>query len=86
MSSRVAINDFAERLAAIPEAEFSHNNVLKFVRNNIVDCGSLAPYLWFSNDHYTRNLVLKTDLFELIAICWEIGQKSPIHNHRDQNC
>ncbi len=86
MSSRVSIEDFAKRLAAIPEAEFTHNNVLKFVRNNVVDPGSLSQYLWFSNDHYTRNLILKTDLFELIAICWEVGQKSPIHNHRDQNC
>jgi len=86
MSARVPIEDFAKRLAAIPEAEFTHNTVLQFTRNNVVDCASLNPYLWFSDDHYTRNLVLKTDLFELIAICWEIGQKSAIHNHRDQNC
>jgi cysteine dioxygenase type I len=86
MSTRVSIEDFAKRLAAIPESEFTHDNVLQFTRNNVVDCGSLNPYLWFSDDHYTRNLILKTDLFELIAICWEIGQKSAIHNHRDQNC
>jgi cysteine dioxygenase len=86
MSSRVSIEDFAKRLAAIPEAEFTHHNVLQFTHNNVVDSASLNPYLWFSDYHYTRNLVLKTDLFELIAICWEVGQKSPIHNHRDQNC
>jgi cysteine dioxygenase len=86
MSSRVVIEDFATRLAAIPESEFSHSNVLKFVRENVVDPGSLTPYLWISAEHYTRNLVLKTNIFELIAICWEVGQKSPIHNHRDQSC
>ena len=36
--------------------------------------------------HYTRNLIDKTETFELMAICWEIGQVSSIHNHRDQNC
>jgi predicted metal-dependent enzyme (double-stranded beta helix superfamily) len=86
MSSRVSIDDFAKRLAEIPQAEFTHSKVLQFTRSNVVDCESLNPYLWFSDDHYTRNLILKTDLFELIAICWEVGQKSPIHNHRDQNC
>jgi cysteine dioxygenase len=25
-------------------------------------------------------------LFELIAVCWDKGQKSVIHNHRDQKC
>jgi cysteine dioxygenase len=86
MHNKVHIKDFADRLASIREAEFTHNNVLQFVRNNVVDCASLGPYLWFSEDHYTRNLILKTKLFELLAIGWDIGQKSPIHNHRDQNC
>jgi len=36
--------------------------------------------------HYTRNLIDKTTLYELIAICWEVGQGSSVHNHRDQNC
>ncbi len=86
MNTKVAIQQFADELAAIPEAEFTHDRVLKFLRVNVVDPGSLNPYLWFSADHYTRNLILKTDLFELLAVCWEVGQKSPIHNHRDQNC
>lgn len=51
-----------------------------------VDIETLEPYLYFYQEHYTRNLIHKTDLFELIAICWDIGQKSPIHNHRDQKC
>src|SRR2546430_16236786 len=25
-------------------------------------------------------------VFECLTICWEIGQASRIHNHRDQNC
>ncbi len=37
-------------------------------------------------EHYTRNLIDKTDLYELVAICWEVGQSSSVHNHRDQNC
>ena len=82
----VEIQDFANGLAKIPEAEFTHENVLRYLRDHIVEPSSLAPYLWICQEHYTRNLILKTPLFELIAICWEIGQKSPIHNHRDQNC
>jgi len=82
----VTIDEFAKRLAAIPEPEFTHESVLRFLRENRVDRSTLAPYLYFGSDHYTRNLILRNDLFELIAICWDIGQKSPIHNHRDQRC
>ncbi len=82
----IRIDEFAEALAAIPEKNFTHAAVLDFMRTNRVDAGTLAPYLYFSSERYTRNLILKTPLFELIAICWDIGQKSAIHNHRDQNC
>lgn len=80
------IQEFAADLAAIPENLFTHDRVLEFLRTNRVDPASLTPYSYFSPDRYTRNLISKTRLFDLIAICWESGQKSAIHNHRDQSC
>jgi len=47
---------------------------------------SLEKYLFFSKGSYTRNLIYKNDVFECMTICWEVGQFSRIHNHRDQNC
>lgn len=82
----VAIQEFAQRLSGIPRQEFTDAGVLNFLQKNRVDVASLDPYLWFSREHDTRNVVQRTRLFELIAICWETGQKSPIHNHRDQRC
>lgn len=82
----IPIQEFASRLSAIPEKEFTHENVLNFLRHNRVDVSSLTPHLYFCQEHYTRNLIRRTPLFELIGICWESGQKSAIHNHRDQSC
>jgi len=82
----VTIQEFVNRLAAVPEREFTHAGILGFLRRHPVDLASLEPYLYFSSDHYTRNLIHRTSLFELLAICWESGQKSAIHNHRDQRC
>ncbi len=82
----IAIQEFVSGLAAIPRREFAHERVLDFLRTHRVDAASLGPHLYFSHEHYTRNLIHKTPLFELIAICWESGQKSAIHNHRDQSC
>ena len=50
-----------------------------------VEEASLAPYLTWDRQHYTRNLIDKTDLYELIAICWEVGQSSSVHNHRGRS-
>ena len=46
---------------------------------------SLRPYLTWNSQHYTRNLIDQTPFYELLAICWDVGQASSVHNHRDQN-
>jgi cysteine dioxygenase len=84
---RVPIHEFVKRLRAFPAAAFESTAELRaFLCEMPVAEGSLAPYLTWDRQHYTRNLIDKTDLYELIAICWEVGQGSSVHNHRDQNC
>jgi cysteine dioxygenase len=40
----------------------------------------------FAPAAYTRNLVARTAWYELLVLCWDAGQESPIHNHAGQNC
>ncbi len=82
----ITIQQFTRKLAAVPEEEFTHESVLDYLRRYPVDLDSLDPYLYFCADHYTRNLIQKTPLYELLAICWDVGQRSPIHNHANQRC
>ncbi len=82
----VSIADFTRALRAIRESEFGLDRVHQFLRDHIVQPGTLDPYLTWDSQHYTRNLIDKTDWYELIAICWEPGQVSSIHNHHEQNC
>src|SRR5271155_4828848 len=87
VSKQVAIQDFVLELRKFPEASFDRTDqIAKFLENVIVSPDSLAPYLTWDRQHYTRNLIDRTPLYELMAICWETGQASSVHNHRDQNC
>lgn len=80
------LDKFIEGLCAIPEQNFSVGIVYDFLREHPVDEKTLNPYLFFRKNHYTRNLIFKNELFELLAVCWEVGQASVIHNHANQNC
>lgn len=80
------IEDFATGLAAITEQDFTTERVLEYMRERPVSIASMAPYLYFSPEKYTRNLIAATPLYDLIALCWDAGQRSTIHNHRDQRC
>src|SRR5208282_2614804 len=85
--NRIPIQDFVAQLRKFPEAAFDETEQLrKFLQDTPLNPDSLAPYLTWDRQHYTRNLIDKTPLYELVAICWEVGQASRIHNHRDQNC
>jgi cysteine dioxygenase len=83
----VSIREFVSELHGFPEPAFrSVNEILAFLERTTVSPETLEPYLTWNRQHYTRNLIDKTPLYELIAICWEVGQVSSVHNHRDQNC
>ncbi|MBI1749122.1 MAG: cysteine dioxygenase family protein [Acidobacteria bacterium] len=82
----LAISDWVERLAAIREKDFTIERVHAFHLAHGVRPETLEKYSFYSKGNYTRNLIYKCPLFEVLLICWEIGQASRIHNHRDQNC
>jgi cysteine dioxygenase len=86
-SKQVAIRDFVSQLKRFPESAFDRTDrIIEFLTHAPVAPDTLTPYLTWDRQHYTRNLIDKTPLYELIAICWEVGQISSVHNHRDQNC
>lgn len=83
----VPIQTLVRELRQLPESDFGPiEPVRRFLQKMPVDADSLAPYLTWDRQHYTRNLIDRTPLYELMAICWEVGQASSVHNHKDQNC
>jgi len=83
----VPIQHLVRELGQLPESAFTPTEpIRRLLQNSPVDPDSLAPYLTWDRQHYTRNLIDRTPLYELMAICWEVGQASSVHNHRDQNC
>jgi cysteine dioxygenase len=86
-AKQVSVHDFVSELRKFPEAAFVRTEQLRtFLQDTPLNPASLAPYLTWDRQHYTRNLVDKTPLYELLTICWEVGHASSVHNHRDQNC
>ncbi len=82
----VKIENLIEGLCEIREADFTCDNVYKFLSENPIDIDSIEPYFFWSERCYTRNLIHKDERFELMTLCWERGQASRIHNHADQRC
>src|SRR5438093_4641692 len=83
LSKEVPIEEFVAGLRRFAEPAFSNvDQILGFVKSTPVAPDTLRPYLTWDRQHYTRNLIDKSPLYELVAICWEVGQASSVHNHR----
>ncbi len=81
-----SVQHLVEGLKAISDADFTCNNVYDYLSETPVDVDSIQRYLFWSSNFYTRNLVYKDPRFEVMAICWEKGQVSRVHDHADQKC
>ena len=47
---------------------------------------AFEPFCSWSTESYTRNCLVDTGAFELILLCWEAGQCTPIHDHGGEEC
>lgn len=84
--NRINIEQLVSGLREIPDEMFVCEPVYEYLNSHPVDLPSLDKYLHFSPKFYTRNLIYKDDRFEMMAICWEKGQVSRVHNHWNQRC
>ena len=49
-----------------------------------ISASDLAPLLTFQEDGYTRNLVYRSDSFEVIVLCWAAYTGTGVHDHGKQ--
>ena len=45
-----------------------------------------SKFCSFSSIKYTRNIVVRDVSVEVLILCWEPGQYSPVHDHDGSEC
>ena len=83
---QTSLEGFVAALRAIPAEEFTDDRVLDTVRKNRVAASELEPFTVWRPDRYTRGRIYRDDLFEVLVLCWNVGQASPVHDHAGQKC
>ena len=82
----ISIDDFVAGLLKFERGIITRDAVLDYCASVRITESSLSPYTYFDNHFYTRNLIYRDDLFEVMSICWEPGQKTAVHTHNGQIC
>ena len=64
----ISIEGFIEKLRSFESGLITRDAVLELCGSIQISDSSLSPYVFFDDSFYTRNLVYRDDLFEVIII------------------
>jgi cysteine dioxygenase len=84
--SLTSIDDFVTKLRSFEQGLITRDGVLDLCSGVQITDASLDPYVFFDDKFYTRNLIYRDDLFEVMTICWQAGQRTAVHTHNGQLC
>src|SRR5262245_47497327 len=76
------LRDLDQHLAEDPKGP----RVAKMLETYARSADDWRKFALFEATYYSRNLVRKSEQYELIVLCWNPGQCSPIHDHANQRC
>ncbi len=51
-----------------------------------INLTALKECIGYADDGYQRNVIKKSEFYELVAVCWLPGQETPIHDHVGSDC
>jgi len=78
------VGDFIAGLKALEREPITSARVVEYVAQMQPSAEALAPYVLWNRERYARNLIYRDDFFEVLALCWLPGQRTPIHSHDGQ--
>ncbi len=80
----VALHSIEELITALSIEKVSKYN--EIIHRIDMSSDIFESHSSWSTESYTRNCLADNDKFELILICWQEGQITPIHNHGGEEC
>lgn len=85
MTGRIlTVQELVEHLEQLAPEAITPDVVADVLGEWPLDVASLEPSIAFRDDRYARHLVSRSELFDVIVLCWEPGQSTPVHNHSGQ--
>jgi len=81
---QVGLDAFIETLRGLESQPITSQRVLELCAERRLLPSSLERYSHFVDGGYTRNLIYRDDLFEVMLLCWAPHQRTPIHSHNGQ--
>lgn len=81
---RTSVADFIAGLRELERDLITKDKIAAYMAATTLRPEALHDFTWWRDSFYTRNLIYRDELFEVMTICWSPGQKTAIHTHNGQ--
>ncbi|MEO9871998.1 cysteine dioxygenase [Ekhidna sp.] len=71
-------------VSALDECTRNKSHILDVMSKTAIQRTEFERYYSWNDDRYTRNVLARNKEFEVLLVCWERGQSSPIHDFNAQ--
>ncbi len=78
------ISSLTEFIEKLDESEIK--SFPKIIKSLEIPFSEFKKYATWNKERYTRNCIARTNNFEIILLCWNKNQETPIHEHGGQKC
>ena len=78
------IKTVKELVKALSQCKETGSHVLDVMSKAAIPITEFQRYYSWNDDRYSRNVLARSEDFEVLLICWEKGQSSPIHDFNAQ--
>jgi cysteine dioxygenase len=79
-----SVGDFVAGLKELERDLITKDRIAEYMAATTLRREALDHFVWWRDSFYTRNLIYRDELFEVMTICWSPGQKTAIHTHNGQ--
>ncbi|MGL5943707.1 MAG: hypothetical protein ACRC2S_25735 [Waterburya sp.] len=83
LETRLTLEDFILKLQKVPSLEVEQAQLQDWVARLDLEDLAISKHICFSPENYQRQILYRDSNCEIILVCWQPGQFSPIHDHGD---
>ncbi|HEX2835215.1 MAG TPA: cysteine dioxygenase family protein [Thermoanaerobaculia bacterium] len=80
----VTAEEFVDGIRTLSEGVITKQKIYDFLVAYEIRTDELERYKQWLPDRHTRNKIFRSDMIEVMLICWPIGAVTPLHTHNGQ--
>ncbi len=80
----VSLEQFLVRVREIASGVVTKAAISELINGLAIDPSDLEPYKHWEPDRHTRNLIFRNEMIEVMLVCWNVGNITPLHTHNGQ--